>query len=139
MKPERHAARNWPKWMRRLHRAWRSLRGETWVYLELHCFGCDSGYAVEIREEWAWPLIGRCKCENPHSIKSCTWNSAPVFPIESQRQSPGNVWFAKTGEHLTVEQIATLEAATGYGKKWWQTETVEAVRNRRAVRKEHEE
>lgn len=124
----------------RLRRAWRVLKGEhRWVYLELHCFACDSKYAVEIREGWTWPLIGQCKCREPMNLKSCTWDRALVFPIESQRQSPGMVHASKTGDYLTFEQAEALEKETGYGEKWWQTETVKNIRDRYAVRKEWEE
>jgi hypothetical protein len=126
-----------PKWRLRLARAWRALRGQYWVYLRFHCFHCGSGYDVEMREGWHHPLIKRCKCVDPMSLKSAEWNKAMVFPIQSQRQNPSSVHQARTGEYLTVSETKALEERLGYGEKWYETETMEAIQNRYAVRKEH--
>lgn len=125
-------------WRGALKDAWLALRGKTFVTMRGHCFHCGKGFHVEAYQDCVFPMRPRCGCVDPVSLDAMAFNDSHYYPTQLMRASVGSVLESKCGDHMTIPELEELERKVGYGEKKYQTETVEAIQNRYAVRKEHE-
>lgn len=117
--------------------AWMAFRGKTFVTMRGHCFHCDKTFHVECYQDCLFPIRPRCGCTDPVSLDMMHFNGSGYFPLQLMKENPTFVYEAKTGDHLTVEESRELEQRLGYGKNWWEENTLENIKNRHAVRTEH--
>jgi hypothetical protein len=115
-----------------------AFRGKTFVTMRGYCFHCREEFNLEAYQDCVFPTRARCACPDPVRFDMMAFNSAHYFPTELMRVSPSEAVEFKTGDHLTFEEAEALERRVGYGSKWWEKSTVKAVRDRAAIRREHE-
>ncbi len=125
-------------WRHVLRDVWLALRGRTFVTMRGYCFHCKKRFHVEAYQDCLFPIRPRCGCVDPVSLDMMHFNDSDYFPTQLMREAPTLVLETKTGDHLTYKEAQELEHRVGYGEKWWEKDTIEAIKNRGAVRKEHE-
>lgn len=133
--PRKEGRRTWREVLRDV---WLAFRGKTFVTMRGYCFRCGSGFHIEAYQDCRFPLRPKCRCEDPVSLDMMRFNATSYWPTQLMKTAPSFVLEAKTGDHLTYEEAEELERRVGYGSEWWEEDTVEAIKNRGAVRAEHQ-